>query len=140
MLVERARTELALLGEPTPTNTPASDLDTDGRMAKALGLLQRHRRTGAGAGAAAREIRQLEALGALTPARVEQLFTSQQELLGHEIGPLGYLLAADDALSHEQFVTAVGKYRQFFAELGVERGRLFEAHLERFAAAACYAS
>jgi hypothetical protein len=105
----------------------------DAMEAEALALLERHGKTADGAIAAAQRFRALEAAGYMSVNRTERLMVYRDEIIGHDIGPVGFLVSADNALEHQQNFTAVQKYRQFFAALDVPRRERFARYRLDFA-------
>lgn len=136
-LADIAAEELELLSALNSTATQAGPAlgatDADALEREALALLARHGETLDGARAAAERLRTLEASGEMTPDRVVRLLNYRDQIIGHDIGPVGYLVSAEDALHHQQFYTAVQKYRSFFAALGAARARDFAQFRPRFA-------
>jgi hypothetical protein len=136
-LADTARRELELLAAlDKPAAAPLTELDpatADALEAQALALLERHGRTLDGARAAAERLRQLEAAGAMTPQRVQRLLAFRDEIIGQPIGPVGYLVSAEDALDNAQYYTAVQKYAAFFAALDDLRAAAFADYRLRYA-------
>ena len=136
-LADIARREIELLSaleQPTAATLDKMDADSaDALEAEALTLLERHGKTLDGARAAAERLRQLEAAGALTPERVQRLLVYRNEVIGQAIGPVGYLVSAEDALDNAQYYTAVQKYAAFFADLDHQRATAFADYRLRYA-------
>ncbi len=136
-LAEIARREIELLSAlDQPAIESPSRLDTaaaDALEAQALALLERHGRSLDGARAAAERLRQLEAAGALTPERVQRLLVFRSQIIGQPIGPVGYLVSAEDALDNGQYYTAVQKYEAFYAGLDGQRAVAFADYRLRYA-------
>ena len=132
-----ARQEIALLDalaapalSPPPGTLTA--VEADQLEAEATALLERHGRTLDGARRAAERLRQLEDAGAMNLARMERLLSHGEAIIGHDVGPLGLLVSAEDALNHQQFITAVEKYHALFATLDTGRQPRFAAYRMRF--------
>ena len=139
-LAEHARGELALLAalrEPTESypTVNLSQAEANALEREALALLERHSKKLDGASRAAVRLRQLEASGNLDVERVTRLLKYRDEIIGHPIGPTGLLISAENALAHEQFYTAVEKYRAFFGAIGEQRRREFTDFRLRFVSA-----
>jgi hypothetical protein len=126
---------LAALDAPqsAPTTLSMTAAEADATEAQVLALLERHGRSLDGARAAAERLRRLEAAGQLTHARVLRLLAFRDEIIGHDIGPVGFLVSAEDALDHDQYYTAVQKYGAFYAALNDERTREFISYRPRYA-------
>lgn len=136
-LADIAARELDLLAAlEYPAVQPGPALETgeaDSLEREALALLARHGETLDGARAAAERLRALEAAGEMTADRVRRLLQYRDQIIGHDIGPAAFLVSAEDALHHQQFYTAVQKYRSFFAALDTARAREFVDFRPRFA-------
>ena len=136
-LADTARRELELLAAlDKPTAATVTELDpaaADALEAQSLALLERHGKTLDGARAAAERLRQLEAAGAMTAQRVQRLLVFRDEIIGQPIGPVGYLVSAENALDNDQYYTAVQKYEAFFAALGDARADAFADYRLRYA-------
>ena len=136
-LADIARRELELLAAlDKPAAAAMTELDpatAEALEAQSLALLERHGRTLDGARAAAERLRQLEAAGAMTPQRVQRLLAFRDEIIGQPIGPVGYLVSAEDALDNAQYYTAVQKYEAFFAALDDVRAAAFADYRLRYA-------
>lgn len=136
-LADIARREIELLSaldQPAVAALDALDAAAaDALEAQALALLERHGKTLDGARAAAERLRRLDAAGALTPQRVQRLLVFRNEVIGQPIGPVGYLVSAEDALDHDQYYTAVQKYAAFFDGLDEERAMAFAIYRLRYA-------
>ncbi len=133
----QARREIALLDalaapQPSPPQATLTAAAADRLEAQAIALLERHGRTLDGAGRAAERLRRLENAGAMGAARMQRLLPYGEAIIGHEVGPLGLLVSAEDALNHQQFITAVEKYRAFFAALDAGRQLGLATHRMRF--------
>ncbi|MYG12170.1 MAG: hypothetical protein F4171_05170 [Gammaproteobacteria bacterium] len=133
----QARQEIALLEAlaappPSPPRGSLTASEANRLEAEATALLERHGQTLDGARRAAERLRQLEDAGAMNLARMERLLPYGEAIIGHDVGPLGLLVSAEDALNHQQFVTAVEKYRAFFAALDAGRQPRFAAYRMRF--------
>lgn len=133
----QAREELALLDAlaapaPTPSKRALDVAEADRLEAQAIALLERHGRTLDGARKAAQRLRRLEDAGVMSAARMERLLSHGEAIIGHDVGPLGLLVSAEDALNHQQFITAGKKYRAFFAALSADRQPAFAAYRMRF--------
>jgi len=81
---------------------------------EAFALLDRHRREEVGAREAAARLKRLLAARPVHEALVARILDYREEILGYDIGPLGYLVSAEDALANEHFYTADEKYKAFF--------------------------
>ena len=133
----QAREEIALLdalAAPAaipPTGT-LSAAEAHRLEAEAIALLERHGRTLDGARRAAERLRRLEDAGAMNATRMVRLLSYGEAIIGHEVGPLGLLVSAEDALIHQQFITAAEKYRAFFAALDTDRQLALAAYRMRF--------
>ena len=135
-LAETASSALSLLSalETVPPTRDSIAMDeADELEAEAITLLQRHGRTLDGARAAAERLRVLETGGQMTRPRVDRLLVYRDQIIGHEIGPVGFLVSAEDALDHQQYYTAVQKYQAFFEALGNQRAADFSAYRLRYA-------
>ncbi len=133
----QARQEIALLEAlaaplPSPPQGTLTAAAAERLEAEAIALLERHGRTLDGARRAAERLRQLEEAGAMNAARMERLLSHGGAIIGHDVGPLGLLVSAEDALNHQQFLTAVEKYRAFFAALDAGRQSKLAAYRMRF--------
>ncbi|MCY4344703.1 MAG: hypothetical protein OXE83_14200 [Gammaproteobacteria bacterium] len=136
-LSAEARREIALLDAlaaplPSPPQGTLTPAEADRLEAEAIALLERHGRTLDGARRAAERLRQLEEAGAMNAARMERLLSYGEAIIGQDVGPLGLLVSAEDALNHQQFITAVAKYRAFFAALDAGRQSRLAAYRMRF--------
>jgi hypothetical protein len=135
-LAATATSELSLLAalETTPVAGESIGIEeADGLEKEAIALLQRHGRTLDGARAAAERLRALEAGGQMSRKRVDRLLHYRDHIIGHDIGPVGYLVSAEDALDHQQYYTAVQKYQAFFEGLKPARAREFATYRLRYA-------
>jgi hypothetical protein len=136
-LADIARREIELISaleQPTVAALDKLDAATaDALEAEALALLERHGKSLDGARAAAERLRQLEAAGELTPERVKRLLVFRNEVIGQPVGPVGYLVSAEDALDNAQYYTAVEKFAAFFAALDEERAAAFVDYRLRYA-------
>ena len=133
-----ARQEIALLNalvtrSPSRSQAPLPTAEADRLEAEAIALLERHGRTLDGARRAAERLRRLEDGSAMNADRVVRLLPYGAQIIGQDVGPLGLLVSAEDALDHQQFVTAVAKYRAFFAALDADRQLALAAYRMRFA-------
>ena len=133
-----ARQEIALLdalatSSPSRSQAPLAAEEADRLEAEAIALLERHGRTLDGARRAAERLRQLEDGSAMNADRVVRLLPYGEQIIGQDVGPLGLLVSAEDALDHQQFVTAVAKYRAFFAALDADRQLALAAYRMPFA-------
>ena len=115
--------------------TSITDVEADAIEREALALLERHGKSLDGASRAAERLLDLERSGRLTLERVLRLLHYRDEIIGHEIGPVGYLVSAENALAYEQFYTAVEKYRAFFNAIDRERQKQFSDFRLQFASA-----
>ena len=136
-LAATARRELELLAAlERPAASPITGLDAATAAAleaETLALLKRHGKSLDGARAAAERLRQLEGAGALTPEIVRHLLAFRDEIIGQPIGPVGFLVSAEDALDNAQYYTAVEKYQAFFASLDSTRAAAYVNYRLRYA-------
>ena len=133
----QGRKEVALLDAltapaPIPSKRTLSEAEANQIEAEAVALLERHGRTLDGARRAAERLRRLEGAGAMNVARMKRLLCYGEAIIGHEVGPLGLLVSAEDALNHAQFITAAEKYRAFFAALDADRQLALASFRMRF--------
>ena len=136
-LADLARQEIALLNAlaapaPNPPQATLTAAEADRLEAQATALLERHGRTLDGARRAAERLRQLEDAGAMNAARMDRLLNYGEAIIGQDVGPLGLLVSAEDALNHQQFITAAEKYRALFTALDASRQLGLAAYRLRF--------
>ena len=135
-LSSAARQEIALLdalaAPPTASKNTLTSAQAERIEAEATALLDRHGHTLGGARRAAERLRQLEDAGVMDAARMQRLLPYGGSIIGQDVGPLGLLVSAEDALKHEQFITSADKYRAFFATLDADRQPAFAAYRMRF--------
>ncbi len=88
---------------------------TTARLVKeqAMALLAGHREHGSGANEAAKYLRQLIAQGFLDDRLFARILQYRDEVVGHDIGPLGLLVDAEFAYMYQQYESNVLKFRQF---------------------------
>ena len=139
-LGRQAREELNLLDAlrartKREVKTSITDAEADVIEREALALLERHGKSLDGASRAAERLRDLENTGSLSIERVLRLMHYRDEIIGHDIGPVGYLVSAENALAYEQFYTAVEKYRIFFKAIDHQRQQQFSDFRLQFASA-----
>ena len=103
------------------------DIDSDeiftpetARLAEeqAFALLARHREQGQGAIAATGLLRRLYTQGFVDDRLFARMLSYQDEIVGHDMGPISRLLEAEFAYSYQQYETNVLKFRAFLAAAG----------------------
>ncbi len=87
---------------------------------EAFALLEKRRSDGIAALEAAERLRRLVDAGYLDDALLARMLAWRNELVGRDVGTIGLLLDAEYAAAHEQYETAVLKYREFAAKGGFE--------------------
>jgi hypothetical protein len=80
---------------------------------QAMALLAGQREHGSGANEAAKYLRQLIAQGFLDDRLFARVLEYRDEVVGHDIGPLGLLVDAEFAYMYQQYESNVLKFRQF---------------------------
>ena len=120
--------ELALLAArragtvtpPTEGKGKLAPADARRLQEEAFALLEKRRREGIAALDAAERLRRLVDAGYLDDALLAHMLAWRDELVGRDLGTIGLLLDAEYAAAHEQYETAVLKYREFAAKGGFE--------------------
>ena len=115
-LLDTMETETEIVLNVTLTPEQADELEN-----QALALLQRHSKHLDGASRAAERLLNLEQAGELSLDRVLRLLRYRDEIIGHHIGPMGFLVSAENALAHQQYYSATEKYRSFFKDISESR-------------------
>lgn len=82
---------------------------------QAFALLARHREQGQGAIAATGLLRRLYTQGFVDDRLFTRMLSYQDEIIGHDMGPISRLLEAEFAYSYQQYETNVLKFRAFLA-------------------------
>lgn len=95
---------------------------------EAFALLEQHRRDEVGGKDAAVRLKQVLASRHVDAPLIARILDYREEIIGYDIGPLGFLVSAEDALINEHFYTADEKYKAFFARVPPN----FDIDLNRF--------
>jgi hypothetical protein len=114
-----------LKGQATPSSASGTEdphaltaPDAQRLRSEAFAILEDTRRGGAGPRPAAEKLKILFASAYVDDALIAEVLRYTEPIIGHDIGPFGRLVDAEDAFANEHWYDAARKYAQFFAAVG----------------------